>query len=106
MRTAFREGVPSLSHRSKKFEGFYKDTVTGLRELLDLPANYHIFFTGSATEIWERLLQNLVDENSFHLVNGSFSKRFFEVAQQLNKKPSKNEVVNGAGFSSEIEVPA
>jgi phosphoserine aminotransferase len=106
MRTAFREGIPSLSHRSKKFEGFYKDTVTGLRELLNLPANYHIFFTGSATEIWERLLQNLVDENSFHLVNGSFSKRFFEIAQQLNKKPSKNEVVNGAGFSSEIEVPS
>jgi phosphoserine aminotransferase len=105
MRTAFREGVPSLSHRSKKFEEFYKDTVTGLRELLNLPANYHIFFTGSATEIWERLLQNLVEENSFHLVNGSFSKRFFEVAQQLNKKPSKNEVVNGAGFSSAIEVP-
>ena len=89
IRTAFREGVPSLSHRSKKFEGYYKDTVDGLRELLKLPADYHIYFTGSATEIWERLIQNLVAEKSFHLVNGSFSKRFYEVAVQLGKKAEK-----------------
>ena len=92
IRTAFRDGVPSLSHRSKKFEGIYKDTVDGLRALLSIPTNYHVFFTGSATEIWERLIQNLVEENSFHLVNGSFSKRFFEIGQQLNKKPTKSEV--------------
>ncbi len=106
MRIAFREGVPSLSHRSKKFESYYKDTVDGLRELLNVPSNYHVFFTGSATEIWERLIQNLVEENSFHLVNGSFSKRFFEIALQLNKKPIKNEVHNGQGFDSPISVPA
>jgi phosphoserine aminotransferase len=106
VRTALRDGIPSLSHRSKKFEGYYQDTVNGLRELLNLPNDYHIFFTGSATEIWERLLQNLVEENSFHLVNGSFSKRFFEIAQQLNKKPVKNEVVNGEGFSVGLDVPA
>lgn len=105
VRTAFREGIPSLSHRSKKFESIYKETVTGLRELLNLPLNYHIFFTGSATEIWERLIQNLVEENSFHLVNGSFSKRFFEVALQLNKRPTKNEVSAGQGFDNAISVP-
>ena len=88
MKNAFREGIPSLSHRSKKFESIYKDTVDGLRELLKLPSDYQLFFTGSATEIWERTIQNLVEENSFHLVNGSFSKRFFEIAQQLNKKTS------------------
>jgi len=106
IRTAFRDGVPSLSHRSKKFEGFYQDTRQGLRELLDIPANYHVFFTSSATEIWERLLQNLVEENSFHLVNGSFSKRFFEIAQQLNKKPAKSEVDPGQGFDNSISVPS
>ncbi len=104
IRTAFRDGIPSLSHRSKKFESFYYDTVHGLRELLNLPPNYHVFFTGSATEIWERLIQNLVEENSFHLVNGSFSKRFFEIAEQLNKKAVKSEVAPGQGFDS-ISVP-
>jgi phosphoserine aminotransferase len=106
VRTAFREGVPSLSHRSKKFESFYQDTVDGLRELLQLPSGYHIYFTGSATEIWERLIQNLVEEKSFHLVNGSFSKRFYEIAVQLGKKPVKNEVANGNGFDSSLLIPA
>jgi phosphoserine aminotransferase len=106
IRTALRDGVPTLSHRSKKFEGFYQDTVEGLKELLKLPSDYHIYFTGSATEIWERLIQNLVEEQSFHLVNGSFSKRFFEIAQQLGKRPVKNEVANGEGFNGTIDVPS
>lgn len=105
IRTAFREGVPSLSHRSKKFESYYIDTVEGLRDLLNIPSDYHVFFTGSATEIWERLIQNLVEKKSFHLVNGSFSKRFFEIAVQLGKQSDKCEVSNGNGFDSSISVP-
>ena len=105
IRNAFSEGVPSLSHRSKKFESYYIDTVQGLRELLRLPSDYHVYFTGSATEIWERLIQNLVEENSFHLVNGSFSKRFFEIGIQLNKKSIKVEVNNGSGFDASLSFP-
>src|SRR3546814_9411660 len=69
-RHAFREGIPSLSHRSKKFEQISQEATAGLRELLKVPQGSHIFFTGSATEIWERIFQNLVEETSFHLVNG------------------------------------
>ena len=105
VRIAFRDGIPTLSHRSKSFEKLYQDAVEGLRELLGLPADYHIFFTGSATEIWERLIQNLVDEKSFHLVNGAFSKRFFEIASQLGKTPEKIEVANGEGFTPVINIP-
>lgn len=99
VRTAFKEGVPSLSHRSKKFEGYYQHAVEGLHQLLQLPKGFTISFTGSANEIWERIMQNLVEEQSFHFVNGSFSKRFFEIATQLNKKPVKSEVPMGKGFS-------
>jgi len=106
IKVAFRDGIPSLSHRSKKFETIFNDTVLGLRELLGIPSNYHLYFTGSATEIWERTIQNLVEESSFHLVNGSFSKKFFETAQQLGKKPTKNEVALGNGFSSTLALPA
>lgn len=106
MRTAFREGIPSLSHRSKKFESIYKDAVDGLRKLLNLPANYSVLFTGSANEVWERIIQNLVEEQSFHLVNGSFSKRFYEIAKLLHKKPVKLEVDFGKGFSDPSVVPA
>ncbi|SKC85595.1 aminotransferase class V-fold PLP-dependent enzyme [Ohtaekwangia koreensis] len=99
VRTAFRDGIPSISHRSKQYESIYKKAVDGLRALLGLPANYHVLFTGSANEIWERVIQNLVEEKSLHYVNGSFSKRFFEIAQLLNKKPEKIEASMGQGFN-------
>jgi phosphoserine aminotransferase len=103
-REAFKQGIPSLSHRSKLFEQIYAETTAGLRELLNIPASHHIFFTASATEIWERILQNLVRESSFHLVNGSFSKRFSEIATQLGKKTAKLEVKEGHGFDGNIYI--
>lgn len=105
VRHAFKEGIPSLSHRSKHFEQISRETTEGLRELLKVPADYHIFFTGSATEIWERIFQNLVEESSFHLVNGSFSKRFHEIGLQLSKTPKKIEAPAGQGFGDDVSVP-
>lgn len=104
MKKAFREGVPSLSHRSKQFERIFSECTEGLRNLLGA-TGHHIFFTGSATEIWERIIENLVAEHSFHLVNGSFSKRFFEVSRQLGKKATSVEVEPGHGFNANVEVP-
>ena len=106
IKQAFREGIPSLSHRSKKFEKIFADAVNGIRQLLNVPSSYHIYFTGSATEIWERSIQNLVEETSFHLVNGSFSKRFFEISGQLGKKASKLEVSIGEGFPDSLLIPS
>jgi phosphoserine aminotransferase len=99
VRQAFKDGVPSLSHRSKTFEQISKEATDGLRQLLDIPSTHFIYFTGSANEIWERILQNLVAEHSFHFVNGSFSKRFYEIGTLLNKKPVKLEAEFGMGFS-------
>lgn len=103
---AFKDGVPSLSHRSKAFEKISLEATEGLRELLNLPAGYHLYFTGSANEIWERVIQNLVEDRSFHFVNGSFSKRFYEIAGQLNKHPQKAEAENGKGFDEHTPIPA
>lgn len=105
MRTAFREGVPSLSHRSHQFEAIFREATDGLRSLLNLPPEYHIFFTGSATEIWERIIQNLTEVHAAHLVNGSFSKRFYETAIQLGKKPFRIDAKEGEGFTRNINVP-
>jgi phosphoserine aminotransferase len=99
-RKAFRDGIPSLSHRSGAFEKISKQATDGLKELLELPQGYHILFTGSATEIWERSIQNLVAESSLHFVNGSFSKRYHEIASQLGKQAHKIEVATGEGFDS------
>jgi phosphoserine aminotransferase len=62
MRKAFREGVPSLSHRSGAFEKIYQHAAEGLKELLEIPNGFQIVFAASATEIWERSIQNLVAE--------------------------------------------
>ncbi len=105
VKKAFGDSIPSLSHRSKEFESIFAETTQGLHALLNIPDDYFIVFTGSATEIWERCIQNLVAQKSYHLVNGAFSKRFFEIAQQLNKKPEKSEVPPGQGFDNPL-VPA
>jgi phosphoserine aminotransferase len=102
---AFKDGIPSLSHRSKAFEKISQHATEGLRTLLNIPSGYHFYFTGSANEIWERIIQNLVQEKSYHLVNGAFSKRFYEIATLLDKKPQKAEVEIGKGFDANLDIP-
>jgi phosphoserine aminotransferase len=96
---AFRENIPSISHRSKTFESIFQKATEGLKELLSIPNNYTIFFTSSATEIWEKSIQNLTESSSVHFVNGAFSKRYYEIAGQLNRKPNLIEVEVGKSFS-------
>ncbi len=103
---AIEDDVCAISHRSKKYEAIHQAAVENLKQLLELPSGFHVFFTGSATEIWDRTLENCVEESSFHLVNGSFSKRYYETALELNKKATCTEVPFGEGFDlSKIEVP-
>jgi phosphoserine aminotransferase len=106
MQTALQEKIGSISHRSKQFQEIYAHAVTGLRQLLQLPDEYEVLFLASATEIWERAVQNTVQQESFHLVNGSFSARFFETSQELGLKAQKHEVPFSQGFEVEtITVP-
>lgn len=98
IKAALRQGIPSLSHRSKAFESIFQHTTSGLRELLGIPASHFVVFTGSATEIWERSIQNLVQEKSFHLVNGAFSGRYHEIARQLGKAAGHVSLPPGEGF--------
>lgn len=106
IRQAFREGIPSISHRSKAFENIFISISESLRSLLSIPPGFQIFFTSSATEVWERASQNLVNENSYHFVNGSFSQRFYEIAQQLGKNAVAHKVEAGKGFSTPDSVQA
>ncbi|MEI9920107.1 MAG: aminotransferase class V-fold PLP-dependent enzyme [Bacteroidota bacterium] len=104
VKSAFKTDIPSISHRSKEFEAIYAEAVNGLKQLFDIPNNFYIVFTSSATEIWERSIQSLVVDESLHYVNGAFSKKYFEIAQQLGRKPVKIEVDDGLGFHN-IEIP-
>ena len=105
IRTAFREGIPSVSHRSKTFEQAFQHTTTGLKDLFQIPDGWHIFFVSSATEIWERSIQNLVAGHSHHFVNGAFSSKFHEFSGLLGRVNGKTDAAEGEGFSQPFEFP-
>ncbi|KAA5548297.1 aminotransferase class V-fold PLP-dependent enzyme [Adhaeribacter rhizoryzae] len=107
MQAAMANKIGSISHRSQQFKDIYAHAEKGLRELLQLPQNWEILFLASANEIWERAIQNCVEKESFHLVNGSFSKRFFQISEELGRKATKHEVPFGEGFQADnINIPA
>lgn len=105
---SYRNQVGSISHRSQQFRDIYRFTEEQLRILLSLTPEHNIYFTPSATEIWERMLLNVVEHTSFHLVNGSFSKRFYEFSALLGKQNLCFEVSQGQGFDdvTTIEIPS
>ncbi len=106
MQKALKENICSISHRSKSFENIFINTVQGLHTLLNIPQDYKIFFLSSGTEAMERIIENCVETESFHFINGSFSNRFFLTAQEIKKNPKKYEVALGNGFDFEnINVP-
>lgn len=103
---ALDKKVPSLSHRGKEFEEIFKYTVDELKKLMGIPDDFMIFFMSSGTECMERIIENLVAENSFHFVNGSFSERFYKTAIELKKNPLSEKVEYGKGFDfDKISIP-
>jgi Phosphoserine aminotransferase len=54
---ALKENIPSISHRSEKFINIFKESVSNLKKLLNIPADYEVFFLSSATEAMEELLK-------------------------------------------------
>jgi len=97
----------SISHRSKEFEEIYQFTVSSLKKLLCIPDDFYVFFLSSATECMERVIENLVEKESFHFVNGYFAKRFYEISKQLKKNPKSTDTEFGTGFDFDnITIPA
>lgn len=106
IKTALKENIFSLSHRSSTFTDIVKDTYTALRKLLNIPTTHHIFFTSCALEGMERTIQNTVGKNSFHFVNGSFSREFWQIAVDLQKNAVRFDAPNGEGFDMQsVKIP-
>lgn len=106
MKTFMDQQLGSVSHRSQQYRDIHKFTVEHLRHLLNIPSTHQVLFLGSASEAWERILMNCVEHESFHLVNGSFSKKFYEYSVALKRFAHKFEKPLGEGFDlKEIEVP-
>lgn len=80
---AYRKGILSLNHRSDEFMSLYKKTDSLLKDKLNIPMNYGVFFTSSATECWEILAQSLVKKESLHIYNGAFGEKWFDYTKRL-----------------------
>ncbi|MFN4173812.1 MAG: aminotransferase class V-fold PLP-dependent enzyme [Parachlamydiaceae bacterium] len=76
-------GFLSVSHRSEQFSEVSKMAIEGLRKNMRIPESYHIFYHPSSTTIWDTVLQNFVQNTSYHFVCGEFSKRFFDSAKYI-----------------------
>lgn len=101
MKNALKNAITSISHRGKPFEEIINNLVLRLKTFFSIPPDYHIFIVASGTEAMERTIQNCVEKTSFHFVNGSFSKRFYQTSQELGKNALKREATFGEGFDFE-----
>jgi phosphoserine aminotransferase len=106
LKQALKSGIPSISHRSKEFQSIYASIKENLATLLSLPADYKIFFTSSATEVWERIAQNLISSKSYHFSNGAFADKFISTVNLLGKQAIANRMQEGQGFDiGSLEIP-
>ncbi|MFC6997662.1 aminotransferase class V-fold PLP-dependent enzyme [Rufibacter roseus] len=80
---AYDEGILSIPHRSDRFVQMMRDLVGLLRKKLNIPQDYYIFFTSSATECWEIIAQSLTPNKSMHVYNGAFGEKWLEYAKKL-----------------------
>lgn len=82
---ASKRNIIGISHRSQSFLDITGHAVSGLRQYFNVPGNYHVVFTSSATEALELTIRNLVEQESFHFTNGHFSELFARVSESFGK---------------------
>jgi phosphoserine aminotransferase len=96
VKDAARLGIMSMNHRSPEFVAMSKKTIGLLKKKLNIPKNYTVFFTSSATECWEIIAQSWITGKSYHLYSGSFGQKWYEYSRKLKAgaigKPFDREV--------------
>ncbi len=85
LQKAFQTGILEMNHRSEPFMALLEETIKLLHQKLNIPSNYHICFTSSATECWEIIAQSLVKEASHHFFNGAFGQKWFEYSALIKE---------------------
>ncbi len=80
---AAKKGILSMNHRSMEFMHLAEDTVLRLRQKLNVPRTYTVFFVSSATECWEIIAQSFVQRRSVHCYNGAFGEKWYQYTNKL-----------------------
>ena len=72
--------VMEMSHRSAAFKGIIEEAEADLRELMNIPDNYHVLFLqGGATQQFAAIPMNLMlSGKADYIVSGSWSKKAYK----------------------------
>jgi len=96
-----QQAKPMLPHRSKEFEATFRTAADKARQLFF--TQHRVFLmTNSGSGAQEASIRNLVKERVLCCVNGSFSKRFYDVALANGKQADKIEVPMGQAILPEM----
>ncbi|MBA4849817.1 aminotransferase class V-fold PLP-dependent enzyme [Emticicia sp. BO119] len=83
LQDAVEEGILSQNHRSPAFMDMLKSSIDLFKQKLNIPDNYNVYFTSSATECWEVIAQSFSAKGSLHIYNGAFGQKWFEYSQKI-----------------------
>lgn len=100
VRDAFNKGILSMNHRSPEFMQISEKVITLLKQKLNIPKDYTIFYTSSATECWEIVTQSIIREKSTHFYSGSFGEKWFDYTRRLQSN------AEGIRFDPETKLDA
>lgn len=98
-REAFESGILEKNHRSESFMRLLEQAVSLLKDRLNIPASYKVFFTSSATECWEICAQSFLNDAVFY-TNGAFGEKWRMYTERITG--TTEERIFGIG---EIPVP-
>jgi phosphoserine aminotransferase len=90
LQDAYHQNILSMPHRSQDFMDMMKKTIFLLKQKLNIPPQYTIVFTSSATECWEIIAQSLVSSKSYHILNGAFGEKWYEYTHHIRQKAERH----------------
>ncbi len=90
-----------LPHRGPDFAKISENTDAIMREFFNIPSNYHIFYTYSATESMEIIIKSLANPKISHIINWNFWELFLSESQSLRKEAES--IKKTRGHRVEIE---
>ncbi len=78
--------VMEISHRGKDFQAVMDETVALFRELLDIPANYHVLFLGGGASLQFCMVPfNLMKKKAAYLETGTWAKKAIKEAKAFGE---------------------
>jgi predicted phosphoserine aminotransferase len=87
---------PAIGHRTVECAALWAEARAGLARLM-FTGHEVVMLTAPASAMMEAAVRNLVHEHCLHVVNGAFSRRWFEIAVANGKKAAALEVELGSG---------